>query len=67
MEYEPGTHGYMLGAHGANQYGPGNKLYVGKNQAGPRTNLYPIQGHKYHKYHEDGTGRDTYILNDSGG
>lgn len=42
MMYEPGTHGYKLLSTGASAFGPGNKLYVGNNQAGPRANLYPL-------------------------
>ena len=67
LEFEPGTRGYMLNATHANAFSPGTQLYVGKNQAGGRNDIYPINGHKYINYHANGGGRDGYIHLDNGG
>ena len=69
MMYEPETHGYMLNSARADQYNPGNKLYVGNNQFGARKDCYPenTSHARYIGYNLNGTGRDTYIWNDNGG
>ena len=62
--YEPGTKGNNLLS--SKTLGNGG-LYVGKNQCGPRRDLFPVNGQRRLTYKADGTGRDGYIAINSGG
>ena len=45
----------------------GTNMYVGKSQAGQRSDIYPRFGGKQINYNHDGTGRDGYISSSNGG
>lgn len=45
----------------------GSQLYVGKNQAGPRADIFPTIPGKTINYNYNGSGRDSYIATSNGG
>ena len=42
-------------------------LYIGKDQCGPRKDIYPVNGQRRVTYSMNGSGRDTYIGLNNGG
>ena len=45
----------------------GKQIYVGRDQSGPRTDVYPTSPNKTLKYTNNGSGRDMYISHTNGG
>jgi hypothetical protein len=45
----------------------GSQMYVGRNQHGPRGDIFPALLGKTINYNYNGSGRDSYIANSNGG
>ena len=45
----------------------GSQMYVGRNQNGPRTDIFPSIPGKTINYNYNGSGRDSYIASSNGG
>lgn len=56
-----------IGYEPAKGISTGPQIYVGKNQCGPRFDIYPQLAAKTINYNNNGSGRDSYIAKSNGG